>query len=131
MFNREHNPLPSAGLQWQSASRRPQVLRLRLTAFALMVLPLTAGCLNPATTRMPRCLSWPAAAENQAFERHYPFSDPDLGPSTESAPRGYERPRSAARRAAEQKVFQGIPAGPESVPPGPGARRGNRWDSSL
>lgn len=131
MFIREHNQTTSAERQPSSNRFWLPVLQLRLTATALLVVPLTAGCLNPAATRMPRSFSWPAAAENQAFEQHYPFSDPDVGPSTDSAPRGYERPRSAPRRAAEQKVFQGIPAGPESVPPGPGARRGKRWNSSL
>ncbi|MEY2726116.1 MAG: hypothetical protein RLZZ458_1983, partial [Planctomycetota bacterium] len=108
MFNRGLNPNSSAGLPPRCDRRCLQILRLRLTAGLLLLLPLVTGCLNPATTRMPRCFAWPTVAENQAFERHYPFSDPDVGPSTDSAPRGYDRPRSAARRAAEQKVLQGI-----------------------
>ncbi|MCA9201848.1 MAG: hypothetical protein KDA59_02315 [Planctomycetales bacterium] len=58
-------------------------------------------------------------AENMAYQRQDPFPDPDIGPSLHSSPRGYDRPRSEARRAAEQRLFQGIPVGPESVPPGP------------
>lgn len=83
-----------------------------------MLTLLNVGCLNPQTTRFPSWYAWFPAAENEAYEGQYPFSDPDIGPSTDANPRGYERPRSTARRAAEQRVFQGIPVGPESVPAG-------------
>lgn len=58
-------------------------------------------------------------AENTAYQRQDPFPDPQIGPSTESTPRGYDRPRSEARQAAEQRLLQGLPVGPEMVPPGP------------
>lgn len=114
---------PAAVPQLPSAApTRPLLLLL------LLALP---GCLNPQLTRFPSWQVWHQTAENQAYERHYPFSDPDIGPSTDSNPRGYDRPRAATRRAAEQRVFQGLPASPESMPPGNGPRRGIRWRSSL
>ena len=82
------------------------------------------GCLNPQNTRFPSWCSQFPAAENAAYSRQHPFSDPDIGPSTDSSPRGYERPRSTARQAAEQRLLQGVPVGPESVPPG--VPQGNR-----
>ncbi|MFM7058781.1 MAG: hypothetical protein ACKO2P_17865 [Planctomycetota bacterium] len=97
----------------------------------LMLLCTITGCLNPRFTRMPTWQTWSRSAENQAYEQHYPFTDPDIGPSTDGNPRGYDRPRTATRRAAEQRVFQGIPAGPESKPQSNAPRHGNRWRSSL
>lgn len=77
-----------------------------------------SGCMNPMYTRFPGCQHSSPHAENMAWQRQDPFPDPDIGPSTLSAPRGYERPRTTPRRAAEQRLLQGIPVGPESVPPG-------------
>ena len=76
------------------------------------------GCMNPEFVRFPNWNTSFPAAENAAYSRQDPFPDPDIGPSTDSTPRGYERPRSQARRAAEQRLFQGVPVGPENVPPG-------------
>ena len=84
----------------------------------LLGLPLFAGCLNPNFTRLPSWYPQYPAAENAAYGRQDPFPDPDIGPSTDSSPRGYERPRSTARQAAEQRMFQGVPVGPETVPGG-------------
>ncbi len=103
--------------QMQKVSKK---LNGRWPAVVLAAVVLTlsaAGCLNPQTTRLPYWqVAWPAA-ELAAWQQHYPFSDPDVGPDTGAEPRGFERPRSAVRRAAEQRVFDGIPAGPESVLP--------------
>jgi hypothetical protein len=76
------------------------------------------GCMNAQNTRFPSWTAWFPSAENRAYERQDPFPDPDIGPSTDATPRGYERPRSQTRRAAEQRLFQGIPVGPENVSPG-------------
>ncbi|MBL8815628.1 MAG: hypothetical protein JNL58_06335 [Planctomyces sp.] len=76
------------------------------------------GCMNPENTRMPQCMSYFPQAENRAFQRQNPFSDPDIGPSTDFAPRGYDRPRSEAQRAAEERTLRGLPVGPESINPG-------------
>lgn len=58
-------------------------------------------------------------AENMAYQQTNPFPDPNIGPSMDSSPREYNRPRTEPRRAAEQRMFQGLPVGPEFVPPGP------------
>ena len=85
-----------------------------------------SGCLNPNYARLPQCLAAQPSQESRAWEHHYPFSEPDLGPASESVPRGFDRPRSGPRRAAEQRVFQGLAAGPESQPAGPEARNYSR-----
>lgn len=77
-----------------------------------------SGCMNAQNTRFPSLYTWYPAAENDAYERTDPFPDPDIGPSMDSTPRGYERPRSESRKAAEQRMFQGMPVGPEYVRPG-------------
>ena len=88
----------------------------RLGAGAAMV--VMCGCMNAQNTRFPSLYTWFPAAENEAFERTDPFPDPDIGPSMDSTPRGYDRPRSESRKAAEQRMFQGLPVGPEHVRPG-------------
>jgi|GEM_PF-699401 len=97
-------------------------LRYRTSAWFLQFVTVglvsISGCLNPQYTRFPSWYSQFPAAENAAYSRQDPFPDPDIGPSTDSSPRGYERPRSTARQAAEQRMLQGLPVGPESVPPG-------------
>ena len=115
-----------AMLSTRSLSLMSQTQRW-VTYFALGLVVFTCGCFNSATTRLPQSRPWLPDQEKAAYEQQYPFADPDIGPSTESNPRGYDRPRSASRRAAEQRVFQGLPAGPEAIPPGPGAR--NSYDA--
>jgi len=85
------------------------------------------GCMNPDFVRYPTWNTSFPAAENAAYGRQDPFPDPDIGPNTHSSPRGYERPRSTARQAAEQRLLQGLPVGPESVPSG--APQGSRKNS--
>lgn len=96
------------------------------TAAAVAACLCLGGCLNPNYARLPQCLAAQPSQESRAWEHHYPFSEPDLGPASESVPRGFDRPRSGPRRAAEQRVFQGLPAGPESQPAGPEARNYSR-----
>jgi len=79
---------------------------------------MMSGCMNAQNTRFPSLYTWYPAAENDAYERTDPFPDPDIGPSMDSTPRGYDRPRSESRKAAEQRMFQGMPVGPEYVRPG-------------
>jgi len=87
-----------------------------LSASAAMV--VMCGCMNSQNTRFPSWYTWFPAAENEAYERTDPFPDPNIGPSLHSTPRGYDRPRSESRKAAEQRMFQGLPVGPEYVRPG-------------
>ena len=97
-----------------SSGRRPLRLMLLTAGLALAC----TGCFNAQNTRFPSLYTWMPNAENEAYERQDPFPDPDIGPSTDSTPRGYDRPRSESRRAAEQRMFQGLPVGPENVRPG-------------
>ncbi|MFN5535619.1 MAG: hypothetical protein ACK5EN_09075 [Planctomyces sp.] len=97
----------------------------RVTAVVAVCLGC-GGCLNPNFARLPQCLAAQPSQETRAWEHHYPFSEPDLGPASESVPRGFDRPRWGPRRAAEQRVFQGLPAGPEAQPAGPEARSYSR-----
>jgi hypothetical protein len=85
---------------------------------AMLLMIFSSGCMNPNFVRYPTWTTSFPHAENMAYQQQDPFPDPDIGPSTGSSPRGYERPRSLPRRAAEQRLFQGMPAGPESVAPG-------------
>jgi hypothetical protein len=100
----------------------PNRVRYRTSAWflhaAIVGMVSLVGCMNPQFTRFPTWYNQFPAAENAAYSRQDPFPDPDIGPSTDSSPRGYERPRSSARQAAEQRLLQGLPVGPESVPPG-------------
>lgn len=79
---------------------------------------LLSGCLNPNFVSLPRCTPSFPQADNMSYQRQDPFPDPDIGPTTDSSPQEYDRPRTIPRRAAEQRVLQGLPVGPESVPPG-------------
>ena len=87
------------------------------------------GCVSPQFMRYPSLYNQFPAAENAAYSRQDPFPDPDIGPSTDSSPRGYERPRSTSRQAAEQRLLQGVPVGPESV--SPGVPQGSRNNSQA
>lgn len=79
---------------------------------------LCIGCMSPMHTRLPTWWAAHPQAESQAYQRQDPFPDVDLGPDTMSRPREFTRPRSESRRAAEQRLLQGVPVGPEHVPPG-------------
>ena len=111
----------------------PDRVRYRTLARYLLVMSAVltnvVGCMNPQFMRFPSWYTQFPAAENAAYSRQDPFPDPDIGPSTDSSPRGYERPRSIARQAAEQRLLQGVPVGPENVPPG--VPQGSRNNSSA
>ena len=113
----------------ESESRRVRS-RTKVGLLFVMVVGLLSfnGCMNPDFVRYPTWNTSFPAAENAAYGRQDPFPDPDIGPSTDSSPRGYERPRSTARQAAEQRLLQGLPVGPESVPAGvpQGSRNNNQ-----
>jgi hypothetical protein len=100
-----------------------RTLRSMLSAAIVAIVVIVAtfslvGCVSPQFMRYPSLYNQFPAAENAAYGRQDPFPDPDIGPSTDSSPRGYERPRSTARQAAEQRLLQGVPVGPEGIPPG-------------
>ena len=112
MVTKYSHPQCSARLSRQWLRRQ---VSMCITGAAILVM---SGCMNAQNTRFPSLYTWYPAAENDAYERTDPFPDPDIGPSMDSTPRGYERPRSESRKAAEQRIFQGMPVGPEYVRPG-------------
>ena len=57
-------------------------------------------------------------SESQSYQQQDPFPDPDIGPGSEARPPDFARPRTESRRAAEQRLLQGLPSAPENVPPG-------------
>lgn len=75
-----------------------------------------AGCLNPATTRLPTCAQSPQSIERRSLGHFDPFPDPDLGPETGSRPPDFTEPRDQTRAAREGQILRGAPAGP--VAPG-------------
>ncbi|MEZ6062533.1 MAG: hypothetical protein R3C19_19495 [Planctomycetaceae bacterium] len=79
---------------------------------------MLGGCMSPMNTRLPTWWTAPPQLEAKAYQRQDPFPDVDLGPDTLSRPREFTRPRSEPRRAAEQRLLQGVPVGPEGVLPG-------------
>ncbi len=87
-------------------------------ALSIVLLTSGSGCMNAQNTRFPSWFAYFPSAENAAYQQQDPFPDPDIGPSLDSSPRGYDRPRSEQRRAAEQRMLQGVPVGPEGVPAG-------------
>ena len=56
--------------------------------------------------------------EGRAFQQQDPFPDPDIGPDSGARPRDFVRPRTESRKAAEQRLFQGLPASPAFAPQG-------------
>lgn len=82
----------------------------------LAVFAGAAGCLNPATTRLPTCGLPPAPVERQSLGHFDPFPDPDRGPETFSRPPDFVQPRDPQRQAREGQLLRGAPAGP--VAPG-------------
>jgi len=77
-----------------------------------------SGCINPMFTRLPSYWTYHPTSEARAYEQQDPFPDPDIGPEVSSRPRGYDRPRTAPRKAAEQRLLYGAPNSPEYIPPG-------------
>ncbi|MBA3314644.1 MAG: hypothetical protein M3552_07700 [Planctomycetota bacterium] len=86
-----------------------------VNAFA-MCLAALAGCLSPATTRLPTLATGPPALERRSFEHFDPYADDKLGPETNTRPPSFENSREPQRKAIEGQFMQGAPAGP--VPPG-------------
>lgn len=91
-------------------------ISLRLAA--VLGATIFAGCFSPNHARLPIMQPAHPQSEAQAFQQQDPFPDPDIGPDIMSRPLDYIRPRTESRRAAEQRLFQGTPSGPEYSPPG-------------
>lgn len=98
-------------------SDSPHKLWLRRLNSPLLLL-LICGCFSPMHTRLPTFWTGYADSEGMAYQQQDPFPDPDIGPDIYSRPLGFERPRTQERRAAEQRMFQGLPSVPEAIPRG-------------
>jgi len=75
--------------------------------------------MTPLNTRLPRVEPTNKYVERGSYERQDPFSLEDLGPDTMSRPRGFDEPRNASRRAAEQRTLRGL--NPQLTPGVPSA----------
>lgn len=82
---------------------------------------IASGCFNLRTTALPTPLVHHPQTERKSYERHDPFPAQDLGPATQTRPRGFGAPRNAARQAAEQRILKGLPS--HSSAPSPGSPR--------
>ncbi len=93
------------------------IQRLLRCSLVLVSVMAVSGCLDPRRTRWPTLYPAHPIAENKAFEYDDPFPDPDLAPDTLARPRGYTRPRTEPRRAAEQRMLNGLRQEPDTIPP--------------
>jgi len=99
------------------ATARGVVVCVFRRAWMIAVL-LPCGCYSPAHTRLPTFWTGYPQSEGMAYQQQDPFPDPDIGPDTQSRPLGFVQPRTQERRATEQRLFQGLPSTPESIPRG-------------
>ena len=83
---------------------------MRFSAFQLGILLVL--CLN-ANIRWPQLFNPDLLSERRSVERYDPFPDEDAAPETFTRPPSYVQQRSEARRAAEQRIYEGsLPSGP-------------------
>lgn len=101
----------------QSAEARVALRRGHVALLAAFLLT-TCGCLNPMTTRLPSFYSANPQVEGYEYQRQDPFPDPDIAPDGGSRPPDFQRPRTESRKAAEQRLFQGMQQLPQTVPRG-------------
>jgi hypothetical protein len=92
--------------------------RFSVRAFVLIGLTSICGCFSPMHTRLPTFYTGYPQSEGMAFQQQDPFPDPDIGPDMQSRPLGFVQPRTPERKAAEQRLFQGLPSVPEYIPNG-------------
>lgn len=91
----------------------------RVGGTVAMILALcVTGCANPMLTRLPSFYSSNPQVEGYEFQRQDPFPDPDIAPDGGSRPPDFQRPRTESRKAAEQRLFQGMQQLPQTIPRG-------------
>ncbi|MEZ6122554.1 MAG: hypothetical protein R3C49_05185 [Planctomycetaceae bacterium] len=91
---------------------------------------ILGGCFSPMHTRFPTVYTGYPRSERMAYQQQDPFPDPDIGPDSSGRPREYARPRTAPRKAAEQRLFQGLPNTPENIPGG-NPRGAQTWPGTV
>ncbi len=92
--------------------------RIRCLAVSLVVLSML-GCITPQNTRFPSFFRPHPMAERASYERSDPLFDPAIGPALDARPRDFIAPRTIERRAAQNRLLQGMPHEPETIPPFP------------
>jgi len=103
-----------------------QIVRLTVAACFCCA---AAGCITLANTRFPTFWRAHPLSERQAWQRNDPLPDPNIGPAMEARPREFQIPRTLERRAAEQRIFRGLPVAPERIPPR--MSQGNRYPAAV
>jgi hypothetical protein len=88
----------------------------RTPLLLLVLILLCCGCATPWTTRLPTLAFGSPRAEKRAYERHDPFPVEELGPDTQTRPRGFIEPRTEERKAMESQINN---LQPESASPFP------------
>lgn len=91
--------------------------RLAAAVSLSVVCTLMSGCISAMNTRLPAAWAGHPRSESLAYQQHDPFLSPDIGPVDSTRPRDYVRPRTEARRAAEQRLLNGLSTQPESIAP--------------
>ena len=114
----DSQPMPQSPPNTQPAVRPSRSSRFSGRAVLVCSLTLVCGCFSPMHTRLPTWNTGYPRSEATAFQQQDPFPDPSIGPNTSSRPLGFVQPRTPERKAAEQRLFQGLPAVPEYIPNG-------------
>lgn len=83
------------------------------------------------STRLPVLFPDNPRSEHRSWQRVDPFPDPDIGPDTGFRPPDFSRPRTIPRKAAEQRLLQGLPVAPQPVAPTGGPLQSGRSYPSV
>ena len=104
-------------LAMKSSPAKPIVFRALILS---MLCSCCIGCITPWNTQLPSPYAMDPRIENERFKQFDPFALDDLGPKTDTRPRGYDQPRSRVRRSKEAEYFPGRPTpGVMHAPPDP------------
>lgn len=71
----------------------------------ILLIPILSGCrYDPKRFQLPELQARHPEVGRRVSEYHDPYPDDTLGPGTNSRPRGFDRQRTATRRAAELRA---------------------------
>ncbi len=103
------------------------------TLILSMLCSSCVGCITPWNTQLPSPYAMDPRIENERFKQFDPFPLDDLGPKTDTRPRGYDQPRSRVRRSKEAEYFPGRPTpGVMHTPPDPRtSRRSKQYHQAV
>lgn len=93
------------------------LLQRSALAGGLLVL---CGCIAP-DTQMPQLMHRPPDVERRSYSFHDPYPDVELAPDMDNRPRGFDEPRTNARRSKENRalvdLLRGAPAPAPAMSP--------------